>query len=224
MSRHGAAGTPSGAGVDRAGAGQLPKSERGQGTQKPCSWNNARQPPQVRSARQRLQRRETVSTETLEMTSRPIEKKAANFGVEVRTWWQASPGPVMHALRDRARHGRQGAQVVNLAKDLARSLSLVSIPRRRNDSRQELHGARAAQPRPSRSACPRSSAPGPPTTPSMLTRRPGQDIIGNRWWPTSPRCRTCWWPAPPAPGKSVGINAMILKACCTRPRATCACS
>jgi DNA segregation ATPase FtsK/SpoIIIE-like protein len=33
---------------------------------------------------------------------------------------------------------------------------------------------------------------------SMLTMGLGKDIAGSRSWPIWPRCRTAWWPAPPA--------------------------
>ncbi|MBU3738066.1 MAG: DNA translocase FtsK, partial [Rhodoferax sp.] len=71
-------------------------------------------------------RQETVAPETLEMTSRLIEKKLKDFGVEVRVV-AASPGPVITRYEIEPATGVKGAQIVNLAKDLARSLSLVSI-------------------------------------------------------------------------------------------------
>ncbi|MCB1987474.1 MAG: DNA translocase FtsK 4TM domain-containing protein, partial [Burkholderiaceae bacterium] len=72
------------------------------------------------------QRQETVSPETLEMTSRLIEKKLKDFGVEVRVV-AAMPGPVITRYEIEPATGVKGSQVVGLAKDLARSLSLVSI-------------------------------------------------------------------------------------------------
>ena len=71
-------------------------------------------------------RAESVSPETLEMTSRLIEKKLRDFGVEVRVV-AASPGPVITRYEIEPATGVKGSQIVNLAKDLARSLSLVSI-------------------------------------------------------------------------------------------------
>jgi S-DNA-T family DNA segregation ATPase FtsK/SpoIIIE len=67
-----------------------------------------------------------VTNESLEMTSRLIEKKLKDFGVEVRVV-AASPGPVITRYEIEPATGVKGAQIVNLAKDLARSLSLVSI-------------------------------------------------------------------------------------------------
>ena len=43
------------------------------------------------------QKQETVSSDTLEMTSRLIEKKLKDFGVEVRVV-AAMPGPVITSL------------------------------------------------------------------------------------------------------------------------------
>ncbi|MEY2684025.1 MAG: hypothetical protein RJA09_1169, partial [Pseudomonadota bacterium] len=68
----------------------------------------------------------SVSPETLEMTSRLIEKKLKDFGVEVRVV-AAAPGPVITRYEIEPATGVKGSQVVNLAKDLARSLSLVSV-------------------------------------------------------------------------------------------------
>jgi S-DNA-T family DNA segregation ATPase FtsK/SpoIIIE len=77
--------------------------------------------------------------------------------------------------------GVKGAQIVNLAKDLARSLSLVSHPRGRDHPGQELHGAGAAQRASARrSAWPRSWARRSTTSAaSLLTMGLGKDIVGN---------------------------------------------
>ena len=64
--------------------------------------------------------------ETLEFTSRLIERKLADFGVEVKVI-SAHPGPVVTRYEIEPAVGVKGSQILNLAKDLARSLSLVSI-------------------------------------------------------------------------------------------------
>jgi S-DNA-T family DNA segregation ATPase FtsK/SpoIIIE len=69
---------------------------------------------------------ETVSIETLEFTSRLIEKKLGDFGVEVKVV-AAYPGPVVTRYEIEPATGVKGSQIVNLARDLARSLSLTSI-------------------------------------------------------------------------------------------------
>lgn len=65
-------------------------------------------------------------TETLEFTSRLIERKLADFGVIVQVL-AAYPGPVVTRYEIEPAIGVKGSQVVNLAKDLARALSLVSV-------------------------------------------------------------------------------------------------
>ncbi|MFZ2853378.1 MAG: DNA translocase FtsK 4TM domain-containing protein [Rhodocyclaceae bacterium] len=67
-----------------------------------------------------------VSPETLEYTSRLIERKLADFGVQVKVL-AAYPGPVITRYEIEPAVGVKGAQIVNLAKDLARALSMVSI-------------------------------------------------------------------------------------------------
>ncbi|HWZ71890.1 MAG TPA: DNA translocase FtsK 4TM domain-containing protein [Casimicrobiaceae bacterium] len=69
---------------------------------------------------------EVVSAETLDFTSRVIERKLADFGVAVRVL-AAYPGPVITRFEIEPAIGVKGAQIVNLMKDLARALSVVSI-------------------------------------------------------------------------------------------------
>ncbi|HEV7814335.1 MAG TPA: DNA translocase FtsK 4TM domain-containing protein [Janthinobacterium sp.] len=69
---------------------------------------------------------ETVSIETLEFTSRLIEKKLSDFGVEAKVV-AAYPGPVVTRYEIEPATGVKGSQIVGLARDLARSLSLTSI-------------------------------------------------------------------------------------------------
>ncbi|WP_040720235.1 DNA translocase FtsK [Oxalobacter paraformigenes] len=71
-------------------------------------------------------KQDTVSVETLEFTSRLIEKKLSDFGVSVRVV-AAYPGPVVTRYEIEPATGVKGSTIVNLARDLARSLSLVSI-------------------------------------------------------------------------------------------------
>ncbi|WP_305072423.1 DNA translocase FtsK [Propionivibrio sp.] len=69
---------------------------------------------------------EVVGAETLEYTSRLIERKLADFGVQVKVL-AAYPGPVITRYEIEPAVGVKGSQIVNLAKDVARSLSMVSI-------------------------------------------------------------------------------------------------
>jgi S-DNA-T family DNA segregation ATPase FtsK/SpoIIIE len=67
-----------------------------------------------------------ISSETLEFTSRLIEKKLLDFGVEVKVV-AAYPGPVITRYEVEPAVGVKGSQIMNLVKDLARALSVASI-------------------------------------------------------------------------------------------------
>jgi S-DNA-T family DNA segregation ATPase FtsK/SpoIIIE len=69
---------------------------------------------------------EVLSADTLEFTSRLIEKKLLDFGIEVKVV-AAYPGPVITRYEIEPAVGVKGSQIVNLVKDLARALSVVSI-------------------------------------------------------------------------------------------------
>ncbi|MEO8133127.1 MAG: DNA translocase FtsK 4TM domain-containing protein [Betaproteobacteria bacterium] len=72
------------------------------------------------------QSQESVSADSLEFTSRLIERKLADFGVEVKVL-AAYPGPVITRYEIEPAVGVKGSQIVNLVRDLARALSVVSI-------------------------------------------------------------------------------------------------
>ena len=69
---------------------------------------------------------EQVTAETLEFTSRLIEKKLSDFGIAAKVL-AAYPGPVITRYEIEPAVGVKGSQIVNLVKDLARALSVVSI-------------------------------------------------------------------------------------------------
>ena len=69
---------------------------------------------------------EHVNVEGLDYTSRLIERKLADFGVQVKVL-AAYPGPVITRYEIEPAIGVKGAQIVNLSKDLARALSMASI-------------------------------------------------------------------------------------------------
>ncbi|MBD8051583.1 DNA translocase FtsK [Limnohabitans radicicola] len=155
-------------------------------------------------------RQETVSHETLEMTSRLIEKKLKDFGVEVRVV-AAAPGPVITRYEIEPATGVKGSQVVNLAKDLARSLSLVSIRvietiPGKNYMALELPNAK-------RQSIKLSEILGSQVyneAKSMLTMGLGKDIIGNPVVADLAKMPHVLVAGTTGSGKSVGINAMIL--------------
>ena len=69
---------------------------------------------------------ELQSAETLDFTSRLIERKLNDFGIEVKVL-TALPGPVITRYELEPSAGVKGSQVTNLVKDLARALSVVSV-------------------------------------------------------------------------------------------------
>ncbi len=156
------------------------------------------------------QRQETVTPESIEMTSRLIEKKLKDFGVEVRVV-AASPGPVITRYEIEPATGVKGAQIVNLARDLARSLSLVSIRvveviPGKNYMALELPNARRQTIRLSEilgSEVYNASA-------SLLTMGLGKDIVGHPVVADLAKMPHCLVAGTTGSGKSVGINAMIL--------------
>ncbi len=64
--------------------------------------------------------------ETIKFTSRLIERKLKEFGVDVKVV-AAFPGPVITRYEIEPAVGVKGNQVINLIKDLARALSVASI-------------------------------------------------------------------------------------------------
>lgn len=69
---------------------------------------------------------EILSAETLEFTSRLIERKLQDFCVEVKVV-AAYPGPVVTRYEIDPAVGVKGSQITSLVRDLARALSVVSI-------------------------------------------------------------------------------------------------
>ena len=153
---------------------------------------------------------EPPSAESLAFTSRLIETKLADFGVEVKVL-AAYPGPVITRYEIEPATGVKGSQVVNLAKDLARALSLVSIrvvetvpgkscmalelpnPKRQMVRLSEIVGSKVYQ-----------------DAHSPLTVVLGKDIGGQPVVADLAKMPHLLVAGTTGSGKSVGINAMIL--------------
>ncbi len=153
---------------------------------------------------------EPPSAETLEFTSRLIERKLADFGVEVKVL-AAYPGPVITRFEIEPAVGVKGSQVMNLVKDLARALSVVSIrvvetvpgktcmalelpnPKRQTVRLSEILGSKAYH-----------------DMHSPLTVALGKDIGGQPVVADIARTPHLLVAGTTGSGKSVGINAMIL--------------
>ncbi|NNF95843.1 MAG: cell division protein FtsK, partial [Halobacteria archaeon] len=67
-----------------------------------------------------------MSEESLQAVSRLVESKLMDFGVEVRVE-EVHPGPVITRFELQPAPGVKVSQITNLAKDLARSLSAISV-------------------------------------------------------------------------------------------------
>ncbi|KNH09974.1 Cell division protein FtsK [Candidatus Burkholderia brachyanthoides] len=153
---------------------------------------------------------DTISADTLEYTSRLIEKKLKDFGVEVGVV-AAYPGPVVTRYEIEPATGVKGSQIVGLSKDLARSLSLVSIrvvetipgknymalelpnQRRQTVKLSEIFGSEVYA-----------------SASSNLTMGLGKDIGGNPVCADLGKMPHLLVAGTTGSGKSVGINAMIL--------------
>src|SRR4029079_17748985 len=66
------------------------------------------------------------SQEALEAMSRLVELKLKDFGVDVEVV-AVQPGPVVQRFAMRPAPGLKVSQITSLAKDLARSLSAISV-------------------------------------------------------------------------------------------------
>ncbi|MBV7502755.1 MULTISPECIES: DNA translocase FtsK [Achromobacter] len=157
-----------------------------------------------------LNNQETVSAETIEFTSRLIEKKLADFGVSV-TVVAAQAGPVITRYEIEPATGVKGSQIVNLAKDLARALSLVSIRVVETIPGKNLMGLELPNPR--RQMVRLSEILGSQTyhaSHSVVTMALGKDIAGNPVVADLAKMPHLLVAGTTGSGKSVGINAMIL--------------
>jgi len=150
------------------------------------------------------------AAETLEFTSRLIERKLGDFGIEVKVV-SAHPGPVVTRYEIEPASGVKGAMIVGLARDLARALSLVSVrvvetvpgkscmalelpnPRRQAVRLSEIIGSKAYH-----------------DLHSPLVIGLGKDIGGGPVVADLAKMPHLLVAGTTGSGKSVGINAMIL--------------
>ncbi len=153
---------------------------------------------------------EPVGKEVLEFTSLMIERKLKEFGVEVKVV-SASPGPVITRYEIEPAIGVKGSQIVNLSKDLARTLSVVSI--RVVEAIPGKHTMGLEIPNPTRQTVHLSEILGSKVYHDMgspLTVALGKDIAGNPMVADLAKMPHLLVAGTTGSGKSVGINAMIL--------------
>ena len=153
---------------------------------------------------------ETVGAETLEFTSRLIEKKLSDFGVTVKVL-AAYPGPVITRYEIEPAVGVKGSQIMNLVKDLARALSVVSIRVVETIPGKSCMGLEI--PNPHRQTVRLSEILGSEAYHNMgspLTLAMGKDIAGNPVVADLGKMPHLLVAGTTGSGKSVAINAMIL--------------
>jgi S-DNA-T family DNA segregation ATPase FtsK/SpoIIIE len=153
---------------------------------------------------------EQVSAETLEFTSRLIEKKLSDFGVAVKVL-AAYPGPVITRYEIEPAVGVKGSQIVNLVKDLARALSVVSIRVVETIPGKSCMGLEI--PNPHRQTVRLSEILGSEAYHSLsspLAIALGKDISGNPVVADLARMPHLLVAGTTGSGKSVALNAMIL--------------
>ncbi len=151
-----------------------------------------------------------VSSETLEFTSRLIEKKLLDFGVEVKVV-AAYPGPVITRYEIEPAVGVKGSQIMNLVKDLARSLSVASIRVVETIPGKSCMGLEI--PNPERQIVRLSQILNSQVYADMnspLTLALGKDIAGNPVVADLSRMPHLLVAGTTGSGKSVAINAMVL--------------
>jgi len=164
---------------------------------------------------------EVISGDTLEFTSRLIEKKLLDFGVEVRVV-AAYPGPVITRYEVEPAVGVKGSQIVNLVRDLARALSVVSIRVVETIPGKSCMGLEI--PNPERQMVHLSEILSSQVYADMhspLTLALGKDIAGNPIVVDLARMPHLLVAGTTGSGKSVAINAMILSLLYKSPPAQC---
>ncbi|MDZ4055383.1 MAG: DNA translocase FtsK 4TM domain-containing protein [Polynucleobacter sp.] len=154
--------------------------------------------------------KETISADVLEFTSRLIERKLNEFGVDVKVI-AAYPGPVVTRYEIEPAIGVKGSQIVNLSRDLSRSLGLVSL--RVVETIPGKTCMALELPNPSRQSVYLSeilSSQVYNDNHSLLTLALGKDISGSPMVADLAKMPHCLVAGTTGAGKSVGINAMIL--------------
>ncbi|MFN3629906.1 MAG: DNA translocase FtsK 4TM domain-containing protein, partial [Casimicrobiaceae bacterium] len=152
----------------------------------------------------------TVSAETLEFTSRLIERKLSEFNVPVKVL-AAYPGPVITRYEIEPDVGVKGSAIVNLAKDLARAMSVTSIRVVETIPGKSCMGLEV--PNPHRQTLALIEVLGSPAyndAGSLLTLGLGKDIAGRPVVADLAKMPHCLVAGTTGSGKSVGINQMIL--------------
>ena len=152
----------------------------------------------------------SLSAETLEYNSRLIEKKLGDFGVSVKVL-AAYPGPVVTRYEIEPAVGVKGSQIINLVRDLARALSVMSIRVVETIPGKSCMGLEI--PNPKRQTVKLTEILSSQVYADMgspLTLAMGKDIAGHAVVADLARMPHLLVAGTTGSGKSVAINAMIL--------------
>lgn len=152
----------------------------------------------------------SVSSENIDLVSRLIEEKLADFGITVRVI-SAKAGPVITRYEIEPAIGVKGSQIVSLARDLARSLSVASIRVVETIPGKNLMGLELPN-RNRQSVCLSEilSSSAYNLAKSTLTMALGKDIAGNPILADLAKMPHLLVAGTTGSGKSVGINAMLI--------------
>ncbi len=153
---------------------------------------------------------ERPSVETLEYTSRLIERKLMDFNVAAKVV-AANPGPVITRYEIEPAVGVKGSTIVNLARDLARALSVTSI--RMVETIPGTSHMGLELPNPKREIVRLSEILGSTVYGDMaskLASAMGKDIAGRPVVADLAKMPHVLIAGTTGSGKSVGINALIL--------------
>ena len=153
---------------------------------------------------------ERPTAETLEYTSRLIERKLLDFNVQVKVV-AAYPGPVITRYEIEPAVGVKGSQIVNLARDLARALAVTAIRVVETIPGSSCMGLEI--PNPKREIVRLAEIVGSQQyadTHSKLTLALGMDITGKPVVVDLAKMPHLLVAGTTGSGKSVAINAMIL--------------
>jgi S-DNA-T family DNA segregation ATPase FtsK/SpoIIIE len=146
----------------------------------------------------------------LEFTSRLIERKLKDFGVEAKVI-AAYPGPIITRYEIEPAIGVKGSQIVNLSKDLNRALGTQALRVVETIPGKTCMGLEV--PNPKRQMISLSeilSSEIYNANSSLLTLALGKDISGQPMVADLAKMPHCLVAGTTGSGKSVGINAMIL--------------
>ncbi|MBC6962204.1 MAG: DNA translocase FtsK [Nitrosomonas sp.] len=153
---------------------------------------------------------EMLSSDTLEFTSRLIERKLQEFGVEVKVV-AAYPGPVITRYEIEPAVGVKGNQIVNLVRDLARALTVASIRVVETIPGKTVMGLEIPNPNRQTVRLHEILASGVyANNPSPLTIALGKDISGRPVVSDLAKMPHALVAGTTGSGKSVAINAIIL--------------